>query len=229
MSAYKPKRTRCFTHFIYHCPETFTAFSAALAHLQSNRCRSGITSQDLDTLVRNFRYSDALINPQRLNPFAANVSWKTKSWRCIGCEKKFESISWLFKHVEGYGCATSMHHKLFAELETYISEEVRNWKGIKTGMWTSKVEEHDNELVSQPVVQNRNIDSSSAIFDIPKADNFLSGHSSFDGAIDSIGVRHPRIQQHTFLSQIIPSGIIDDMDSISFLFESMSTDNGVGL
>ncbi|KAL8929401.1 MAG: hypothetical protein Q9172_000452 [Xanthocarpia lactea] len=149
----------CFTQYIHDCPRSFTSFSSALSHIESSRCCSGITFQDLHTLLIKFTQSDAHIHPESSLQFhvtpllemrvndARDYMLYAKVWQCTYCNKRFGYLSGLFHHVESDRCAASIHYGVYENLATYLRIEIACWQGMQIGAWTSVEESSEEEVV----------------------------------------------------------------------------------
>ncbi|KAL8861493.1 MAG: hypothetical protein Q9178_002017 [Gyalolechia marmorata] len=149
----------CFTHYIHDCPRSFTSFSSALSHIESSRCCSGITFQDLHILLIKFTQSDAHIHPESSLHFhvslllemsvndARDYMLYAKVWHCTYCNKRFGYISGLFHHVESERCAASLQYGVFENLATFLQIEIACWQGMQIGPWTSVEESSEEEAV----------------------------------------------------------------------------------
>ncbi|KAL8818398.1 MAG: hypothetical protein Q9223_002952 [Gallowayella weberi] len=104
----------CFAHQSHLCEKSFTSFSGILSHLGSGNCRSGVTIDQINSLITYFPKCKAVINRNQEAWLQANSARtevqqedydpRSLKWHCPHCDYVGSRSKKLAKHMRNRSC-----------------------------------------------------------------------------------------------------------------------------
>lgn len=110
---HQPRNMEC-----YGCYQTFKSFSGMLIHLESGKCASDVTEEEIDNLARECYQSRKYINDG-----LEDGRWL---YKCPSCEGEFSKLSALYQHAEDVPpCSSPINgHGCLAKLQRFIARSI---------------------------------------------------------------------------------------------------------